>query len=247
MPYQLFNAEEVAEYLHVSKPDLEKLVRNQEIPFEKRGGRMVFARETIDAWASQRILGFSERRLNEYHQKSTRGTAEIFPDQALMPIMIKPEYIATAMTSKTKSSLIRDMVELADKTGQVSNSKDLLESLEAREELCSTAIPGGLALLHARHQQAYLIESSFLLLGRTMHEVFYGSPDGQGTDLFFLVCCQDDRIHLHTLARICLIAMETELLPQLRQAADAQAMYDVLVACEAEVLAKKTEGKDRRA
>lgn len=246
MPYQLFNADEVAEYLHVSRADVEKLVKDQEIPFVKRGGRIVFERETIDAWASQRILGFSERRLNEYHQKSTLGTWEIFPDQALMPIMIRPEYIATAMASKTKSSVIRDMVDLADKTGKISNPKDLRESLEAREELCSTAIPGGLALLHARHQQAYMVESSFLFLGRTTHEIFYGSPDGQGTDLFFLVCCQDDRIHLHTLARICLIAMETELLPQLREAADAQVMYDILVACEAEVLSKKSESKDRR-
>ncbi len=246
MAYNIFNADEVAEYLHISPQDVEHLVKNQEIPFEKRGGRLVFARETIDAWASQRILGFGERRLNEYHQKSTRGTAEIFPDQALMPTLIKPEYIATAMKSRTKSSIIRDMVALAEKTGQVSNAKDLLESLEAREELCSTAIPGGIALLHARHQQPYLLESSFLVLGRAMHEIFYGSPDGQGTDLFFLVCCQDDRIHLHTLARICLIAMESELLPKLRQAPDAQAMYDALVACEAEVLAEKYGKKEPR-
>ena len=44
------------------------------MPCTLRGGRMLFQREEIDAWASQRILGFTERNLNEYHQKSTRGT-----------------------------------------------------------------------------------------------------------------------------------------------------------------------------
>ena len=246
MPYRLLNLEEVAKYLHLSRPDVEKLVKDREIPFERRGERIVFMRQAVDAWASQRILGLSERRLAEYHQNSTRDIGEIFPDQAMMPRLIQPGRIATAMTSKTKASVIRDMVALADKTGAVANAKDLLESLEAREELCPTAIPGGLALLHARHQQPFLFESSFLLLGRTLQEIHFGSPDGHPTDLFFLLCCQDDRIHLHTLARLCLLAMETEVLARLRQAPDATSMYDCLIACEVEVLARKDEARKRR-
>lgn len=233
------NSEEVADYLHLSPGDVSKLVKDQEIPFEKRGGRLLFHQQAIDAWASQRILGLSQRHLAEYHVKSTRGTLEIFPDKAMMPQMLKTEAIAAAIKSKTKASVLRDMVALADQTGQLSNAKDLLESLEQREDLCSTGLPGGLALLHARHQQAYLFESSFMVIGRTIQKIHFGAPDGKPTDLFFLICCLDDRIHLHTLARICLIAMESDLLTGLRQAPDAQAMYDCLIACETEVLLKK--------
>jgi excisionase family DNA binding protein len=239
MPYRILNTEEVAEYLHLSPGDVAKLIKDQEIPFEKRGGRLMFHQQAIDAWASQRILGLSESRLAEYHVKSTHGTRELFPDQAMMPGLVKPELIDPAIKSKTKASVLRDMVALADQTGLVCSSKDLLESLEHREELCSTGIPGGLALLHARHQQPYLFESTFMVIGRTIQKIHFGSPDGKPTDLFFLICCLDDRIHLHTLARICLIAMETELLALLREAPDAQAMYDCLISSEAEALIKK--------
>ena len=44
-------------------------------------------------------------------------------------------------------AVVRQLVELAEKTGRLCDPRDLLKSLEAREELCSTALPGGLALL----------------------------------------------------------------------------------------------------
>ena len=100
----------------------------------------------------------------------------------------------------------------------------LLQGLEAREELCSTGIPGGLALLHSRNPESYLFEAAFLALGRTIQQIPFGAPDGQPTNLFFLIGCPDDRMHLHTLARLCLMAQKTDLLVDLRQAADADAM-----------------------
>jgi mannitol/fructose-specific phosphotransferase system IIA component (Ntr-type) len=84
-----------------------------------------------------------------------------------------------------------------------------------------------------------MFETSFITLGRTVQEIPFGSPDRQGTDLFFLICCQDDRIHLHTLARICLLAHRSDVLPRLRQAVDAQSMFDCLVAAEREVLGSR--------
>ena len=246
MPYRLLTLDEVAEYLHLSRPDIEKLVKDREIPFERRGDRVVFMRQAIDAWASQRILGFSSTRLNEYHQRSTQAAEKILAAREMLPDLIEPAYIEPALASKTKASVLRDMVALADRTGKVCDAKALLESLEAREELCPTGIPGGLALLHARHQQPFLFESSFLVLGRTHQDIYFGSADGKPTDLFFLLCCQDERIHLHTLARLCLVCMESELLPQLRQAPDAPTMFECLVDSEAKVLASQAASGKRK-
>jgi mannitol/fructose-specific phosphotransferase system IIA component (Ntr-type) len=156
-----------------------------------------------------------------------------------MPEMIQPGYMEAAMAAKTKASALREMVALAERTGLVYEPRVLLASLEAREEICPTAVPGGLALLHPRHHQPYLFESSFIVLGRPVQEIHFGAPDGKPTDLFFLICCQDDRIHLHTLARLCLMAQKTELLSQLRAAPNATAMHDCILASEAEVLQGK--------
>ena len=159
MPYRTFGIDEVARYLHLSRADLDRLVKDQDIPFERHGDRLVFRKVEIDAWASQRILGLEGRRLAEYHQKSSRGTQEILTHEAIMPEMIQPEFIAPALTAKTKASVLRQMAALAEKTGRVCDPPALLQGLEAREALCSTGIPGGLALLHSRNPESYLFES----------------------------------------------------------------------------------------
>jgi PTS system nitrogen regulatory IIA component len=239
MPYQLLNLEEVARYLHLTSADVERRVKKGEIPFEKRGERVVFRKRDIDAWASQRILGLPEQRLVEYHRKTTRGTREFLPHEAILPEMLGRGAVNSAMTSKTKGSVLRDLVALAEKTGQLTDPKELLVSLETREELCPTALPGGLAIPHPRFHQPYLFESSFVVVGRPIQEIHFGAPDGKPTDLIFLLCCQDDRMHLHTLSRVCLMAQKTEMLSQLRAAPDATAMRDCIIAAEREALADR--------
>ena len=237
MPFRLLDLEEVANYLHLTPADIEQRVKNREIPFEKRGDRIVFRKAEIDAWASQRILGLPGQRLADYHQETTRFTRKLLPQAAILPEMLQSGAVASAMTSKTKASVLRDLVALAEKTGCLSDPKALLASLEAREELCSTALPGGLALPHPRSHDPYLFETSFIVVGRPVQEIHFGAPDGQPTHLFFLICCQDDRLHLHTLARLCLIVQKTKLLDRLREAPDAGTMRDSIIAAEQEILA----------
>lgn len=244
MPYRTFGVEEAARYLHLSRADVELLVKDRDIPFERHGDRLVFRKVEIDAWASQRILGLEGRPLAEYHQKSSRGARQIVPHAAIMPEMIQPRYIEPGLTAKTKASVLRQMTALAAKTGRVCDSEALLQGLQAREELCSTGVPGGLALLHSRNPESYLFETAFLALGRTVQQIPFGAPDGQPTDLFFLIGCPDDRMHLHTLARLCLMAQKTDLLPQLRLAADAAAMCDCILASEQTVLASRKHVED---
>jgi excisionase family DNA binding protein len=241
MAHRILTSEELADYLHVSASDVERLLRESDLPKEERGGRLTFRRSDVDAWASQRILGMPDRRLDDYHEKSRRGTQKIFENDVIIPELIRRPYINLELTSKTRSSAIRDMVALAESTGNVFDPRELLTTIEAREALCSTALPGGLALLHARNYDAYRFERSFIVLGRTIQTVPFGAPDGGSTRLFFLICCQDDRIHLHTLARLCLMAMKTDILSQLYAAPDADTAYDALVAAEQAVLPEKKE------
>jgi excisionase family DNA binding protein len=237
MLFHLFNLETVADYLNLTAEDIEQRVKDREIPFEKRGSRLVFRKVEIDEWASPRIMGFSGDRLAAYHEKSTRHVRKILPHETILPEMLAAGAVDSAMTSRTKASVLRDLVALADKTGQLNDPKTLVDSLEAREGLCSTGMPGGFAVPHLRTLEPYLFETSFLVVGRVIQPVHFGAPDGEPTQLFFLICCQDDRLHLHTLARLCLMAVKTSVLDQLRDASDAQAIRDVLIVAEQAVLA----------
>ena len=246
MPHTTFTIDQLADYLHVARRHVERLVQEGDIPCALRGGRMLFQRDEIDAWASQRILRLPGRGLDWYHRKTMRGTQQLFPQGALIPALLRPEGIELDLPSKTKASVIRDMVALADRTGRVVDSRELLDSVEAREALCSTALPGGLALLHARQHQAFRFEGSFIVLGRTIQAIPFGAPDGRETQLFFLVCCQDDRIHLHTLARLCLLALKTNIIAQLSAATDPAGAYEAMVAAEQAVLSAKVEIPEKK-
>ena len=236
MPFRVFNLAEAAEYLHLTEDALEDLARRGEIPCERQGGRLVFRHNEVDEWASRRVLGFSDERLADFHRRSSAKYHDLSEDAAIIPALMKPEGIEPQMTCRTKTSVIHQMADLADRTGLLCYREELVESLIEREKLCSTALSGGLALLHPRNHEPYMFEDSFVVLGRTIGQVPFGSPDRSTTDIFFLICCQDDRIHLHVLARLCMMCHQTSLLLELRGTTDAQEMHRILEASEQQVI-----------
>jgi nitrogen PTS system EIIA component len=236
VPFRVFSLTEAAEYLHLPEDAVEDLARRGEIPCEKQGGRLVFRHNAIDEWASRRVLGFSDEKLSDFHRRSTAKYHDLSSETAIMPALVKPEWILPAMTCRTKTSVLRQMVDLADRTGLLCYRKELLESLIEREKLCSTALAGGLALLHPRSHEPYMFEDSFVAIGKTIGQIPFGSPDRSTTDIFFLICCQDDRIHLHVLARLCMMCHHTSLLLEMRGTNDPQELHRVLAASEQQVI-----------
>ncbi len=236
MSHRTFNLEELRDYLHLANGDVERLMREADLPHETRGGRLIFRRSAVDAWASQRILQLPEKRLDIYHEKSTRGTRDVLPQAALIPELLHPDYIDLNLKSKTSASVLRDIVALAEKTDRLLDPRELLTSIVEREKLCSTALPGGVALPHPRNHEPYRYEGSFLVLGRTIQGVPFSAPDGHHTHLFILICCQDDRLHLHVLARLCVLLMKTDILARLDAASSPEEAYNALVEAEKSVL-----------
>jgi len=230
------NIKEVATYLHVTPARIELLIKQKEIPFQKQGERLIFRRSEIDAWASQRILKFSAPNLANYHSQTSAKVKEFAPDVAMMPQLLTRDRIQSALPAKTRSSAIRHMVAMAVATDLVSDGTELLTLIEEREKLCSTALPEGWAVLHPRHHDPYMFTESFMVAGRTIQPIHFGSQDGHPTDIFFLLCCQDDRLHLHTIARLCTICMKTKLLEKLRLASSEQEMMDTILESEQEII-----------
>ena len=122
------------------------------------------------------------------------------------------------------------------KTERLYDGAALLQELAAREEVASTAIGGGAAFLHARYHDPYLCSESFVVFGRTVQPIFFGAQDGEQTDLFFLICCTDDTLHLHTLARLCTMAHGSLMLSDLRVATTSDELFAILHSAEHELL-----------
>lgn len=238
MPHRKMELAEVARHLHMEPAQIEALVRQADIPCETSCGRPLFSRQAIDAWASQRILGMSERRLADYHRDSSRNTRQSDGQHPAIARLLSPEGTIHGLPARTRAAVLHELTAVADRHGVLYDAKDLLRSLEEREALCSTAMAGGVALLHPRHHDPFLASESFLLLARSQQTIHFGAPDGAPTDLFFLLVCQDDLLHLHALARLCTMIHTTPLLSALRDVETAAAMYAAVVAAECEVLAR---------
>lgn len=238
MPFRPLTLQQAAARLHLAVPEVEQLVKYGEISFTRRGEGQepLFSRRELDAWASQRLLGMSASRLADVHRVSTAKRQTLDGHDRLIESLFCADWIEPALQSKTKPSVLRDMVKLAAATNLLYDDTALLRGLEEREALCSTAIDQGVAFLHSRDHDPNICGDSFVVLGRTVRPIFAGAADGKATDIFFLLCCQDDALHLHVLARLCAMAHSTQLLKELREAATAEEMLAALVRGENAVL-----------
>ncbi|MDF3129150.1 PTS sugar transporter subunit IIA [Kiritimatiellaeota bacterium B1221] len=236
MPHRILTLNELVDYLHLEAGDIRLLVKRDEIPHRKQGNEILFPQIEIDSWASQRLLGLPDKEIDAFHKRSTAKMHDLSERHALLPELIKTHHIDAFLEGKTKAKVIRNMIDLATRTDMVWDEEGLLTAIEKREELHSTAMPCGAALLHPSHHEPYMFEDSLILLGRTQQPVLFGAPGGAYTRFFFLICSQEDRIHLHLLARISMICRETEVLDQMMDAGDANDMHSMLLAAELEMM-----------
>jgi len=237
--------EEAAKHLHLDADYLARLVKQREVPHTQSGERVGFLRDDLDAWASQRILRMNERNLKDYHHGSSQGTRHANGDYAMIGSLFAPERTVVGLDARTKASVLRGLVGVAESAGLLYAPADLIRSLEEREAACSTGLAGGVALVHPRNHDPYLAPESFVVLARACAPIPFGAPDGENTDIFFLVCCLEDRLHLHTLARLCTMIGTTDLLARLRQAADSAALYEAVTETEQLVLQRLSHSHNR--
>lgn len=242
MPHREFNLEEAARYLHLTVDDLQARARAGEVPGRMAGGRWLFRRHEMDAWASRHILELPGAKLEDYHRRSSAAARDFSPERAILPDLVSDEWCRPAMQARTRASVLRELADLADHTGRLNDKAGLLKSLEARERMVSTALAGGVAIPHPAHHDPYLFEDSFVAVAHTVQPIPFGSPLGECPDVFLLLCCPDDRLHLHVLARLCMVCHHTDALDHVRAATTPAAIREALLAAERRVLARPDKG-----
>ena len=235
MPYAMLSLEEAAEFLHLPPEDVRSLAMHGELPCERQGDRLVFRKAELQPWATQRILGLRGKHLHDYHSRGLLHHHDLSPRNAIITELTDAAWLEPRLEARTRGAAIRAMVALAERTELLYDPRELTAELEQREDLCSTGIEGGAALLHPRFHDPYLVDDSFLCVGVCARPLPFGAPDGGKTDVFFLICCQDDKTHLHVLARVCMLCHHTELLEGLRNSTSGEEMFESIKQTEKEL------------
>jgi nitrogen PTS system EIIA component len=231
MPYSDFDLMGLARYLHLSPDKVAKLADRGQLPGRKVGGEWKFSKSDIHHWLERRIGASDEGELLEV--EGVLDAAAPTPQEQEISIaeLLPLEAIAVPLPARTRSSVIDSMVKLAAQTGWLWDTDAMAEAIRSREELHTTALENGVALLHPRRPLPKLLAQEFVALGVTSTGIPFG-PDVPMTGIFFLIASTEDRGHLRTLARLSRILAVPGFIDSLRTAADARAARQLFVEAE---------------
>jgi PTS system nitrogen regulatory IIA component len=238
MPYRTMSLEEFAKHVGMDVRDVFRLAERGKLPGHKVAGQWRFNRAQVTEWLQQEMPTLDESRLIALERAMSEKPSEAVDDAGMMVTdVIGLDAIDIALPAKTKASVLRELVKLAERTGLLYDSGGLLQAVEERESLCSTALPNGVAIPHPRQPMPYASAEPLICVGRLSSGIAFGAPKGELTHLFFLICCHNDRYHLHVLARLMRM-LDFETVELLLQADTREELLDILIAKEERVIAQ---------
>jgi len=222
-----FDIEALADYLHLTPQQVERLANRGKVPGRKVAGQWRFSPAEIHHWMEERIGLSEEEELVQVEQALHRSSGAEGPIPNSIASLLGVEAIALPLEARTRGSVISEIARLAAGTGLLWDPQKMEEAVRAREQLASTALDSGVALLHPRRPLSAILAQPLLALGVTSRGIPFGEG-GQLTDIFFLICSTDDRGHLQVLARLSRLISDPAVLVDIRAATDPAALHDLL-------------------
>lgn len=231
MGNDMMDLDQLATYLQRDVREVSKLASRGHLPGHKVAGQWRFAKAEINHWIETQLHGYTEKQLTALENDGQRA-----PDQEpLLTTLMSQASMAVPLAAATRASVLRELVGLAEQTWQVYDPAGILDAIRQREELGSTALPSGVAVPHPRRPMPTLLGESLVAYGRTASAIPFGAPRGGLTDIFFLVCCRDDRTHLRVLARLARLLLRPNFIEDLRNAATVADTWELIAAAEREL------------
>jgi mannitol/fructose-specific phosphotransferase system IIA component (Ntr-type) len=159
---------------------------------------------------------------------SDPDTSMVEAADPLFSDLFDASHVMMDLKAHTREGVISEIVARVAELGLVTDAKWLETALTERERMVPTAMPNGVAFLHARHRAAEKFPKQFLFLARSKKGVQFGSPDDRPTQLFFLLALRKDMAHLRWLARLSWICRNRGTVMNLVKAAGGEDMARLL-------------------
>jgi PTS system nitrogen regulatory IIA component len=231
---QDFDIDSLAAYLHLTPPQVQRLADRGNLPGRKVAGQWRFHPSEIHHWLEERIGVLDDEELAQMEGVLHRGAPADQREEICIAEMLPVEAIAIPLAARTRGSVIRAMAKLAARTGWLWDPDKMIDAVAQREDMYPTAQENGVALMHPRRPMSSILGQALLALGRTTTGIPFGGG-GTLTDVFFLICSVEDRMHLRVLARLSRIVSTPGFLEALREAPDAVAAHRLIEATEREI------------
>lgn len=215
MDKKLLTISEAAEHLKVTENVIEKMIAEKLFDTKTVGKVVKVPLVSIEGW----LESLNEQEIKDLAEKKTICRFREY---------FRPECIFLDFEAKTKYEAIRVMSEKAKELRLVKDARWLYEVVVAREELVSTAVGNGVALLHPRHLHPTKIKRPTVIFGRCPEGVDFDSIDEKPVTLFFLLLLHDDKQHLFSLSYLSKIMLDEENIKILNETNDLSEIHKLL-------------------
>ena len=137
------------------------------------------------------------------------------------------ESVVAALRGRSKDDVIEELADVVAAGHPEIDRKRLVQALEDRERLNSTALGDGVAIPHGKLPGLKRVLAAF---GRSRLGVDFQSLDGKPTHLFFLLVAPEDSAgaHLKALARISRLLKDERFRARLMEAGGAHDLFETI-------------------
>jgi PTS system nitrogen regulatory IIA component len=228
MGNEMMDLEQLADYLQRDRREVSKMASRGHLPGRKVAGEWRFARAEINQWIETQLPAYTEEQLQALEQRDVPAEDR----EPLVAGLLARASMAVPLAASTRASVLRELVRLAEQSWLVYDAEAIHEALRQREEMGTTALDCGVALPHPRRPLPAALGDSLVAYGRTASGIPFGADRGALTDIFFLVCCQDEVTHLRVLARLSRLLLRPGFVEDLRAAETAEDTWNLIEAAE---------------
>lgn len=217
MAKKLLSKSEAAKLLKVSERVVQEMINTKIFESKLVGKSIKIDSDSLHEWMEN---------LSENEEKSLALKRVICHFEEYL----RPQNIFIDFQAENKYEAIRILSEKAKELKLVRDARWLYEVVVAREELISTAIGNGVALLHPRHLHPSKIKSPSILFGRSLEGVDFDAPDNKPVNVFFMLLLHNDKQHLFSLSYISKLIMNLEVLNELLTAKSVVDIHSIVTA-----------------
>ena len=141
--------------------------------------------------------------------------------------ILNEQGIVPVLAGRSKADIIAELANVVVRQHRDIDRERLVQALEDRERLNSTALGEGVAIPHGKLPGVKGVIAAF---GRSPSGVDFSSLDGKPTHLFFLLVAPEDSAgtHLKALARISRLLKDASFRTRLMGAADAAEVFRII-------------------
>ncbi len=205
MTKKFLTIREVSNLLKITDSVVKEMIKTKVFTLQRDKGSDKIEKAQVDEW----LANLNE---HEVEQLALNRSVCRFADY------FNRKNVFLDFEADNRYEAIGEMSKFAKELKIVRDHRWLYKVVVAREELVSTAIGNGVALLHPRHFHPSKVKKPSILFGRSKQSIDFDAIDNKPVDIYFMLLLHDDVQHLFSISYISKLLLHEENIKNLRSA-----------------------------